>query len=1015
MTQTEAYDPDLDGQAWTTKANLLTARHRPGVAECNGKIYVVAGQGAGGVMGGQEMYDPALDTWTSKATHPVNGGAYGLSYDTVNGKIYSIGGWTTTAITSVYAYDPVANTWSAAKTPPAYERFGHVSGVIDGKIYTAGGYNGTVQQAYTLVYDPALDTWTTKATMPAGAYDAAGAVANGKLYHIGGNGSTTTVYEYDPIANVWATKAPMPTGRFQATAFTIKGLIYVVGGRQVSTTVATVEVYDPATNVWGTKPSNLPTARYGMGNHAAVLNDVAFLIGGYTATYSAANEMYDPRFDPWTKRKAMPTARYGLGVAEVGGKLYALGGETASASKTTVNEMYDPATDTWTAKATLSARSYFGLGTINGKIYCTGDASTNGTYEYDPVANTWAGKASWPTNRSGHASAVLNGKLYIASDIVYSFDPASGTGSWTLVTKTGYTDVSYATGAAVNGLFYVIGGKKASDNTAANLNQCYDPATNTWTQKAPMPTARYGMSTNAIVIGGDIIVPGGTTGAGRINVVEKYDTVTNTWKALPSLPAALGDFGATSYLGKGYVAGGSNGTAAVATLYEIAPNDNPTVRIMDPVGSPTSPGGTPLPAIIRWKFNDPEGLPQSQFQLTLYNADNNQQIHTIKTSSAAEQYTVPDGVLVLGGRYYGDLTVWDATGLMGTSERFYFITSQVPSVSNPRPSGTQVTPGGGSMTPRLQLDYFDPEGGAISKSQWVLVDLNSATIHDSGEVVSSNSYYDVPAGANLQAGQVYGWKGRVADNHGVWSEYTTVQYFITNNLPEALTPISPADTYRTNLRPVFIATIGDDVENDGQKFKLQLADDAAFTQNVQTFASAAAPVGWEAKKVGGTWGAITGDGVDSSYEGGQVRYTMQQDLIEGKTYYWRMAAVDADTGSTGAWCTARTIRVGNVLQVERNAVLTGEILAERVLINLLMDIATDGATPAELKVEVTNNGLNASPVWEDATQAVLLGDYHTFKNATTTAEEGAVICRITVTANDTLGPIEILDVAYSID
>ena len=64
-------------------------------------------------------------------------------------------------------------------------------------------------------------------------------------------------------------------------------------------------------------------------------------------------------------------------------------------------------------------------------------------------------------------------------------------------------------------------------------NEMYDPATNTWTTRSPMPTSRNHAFSG--VVGGKIYVIGGRIGAGNIpattniDVVEEYDPATNLW------------------------------------------------------------------------------------------------------------------------------------------------------------------------------------------------------------------------------------------------------------------------------------------------------------------------------------------------------------------------------------------------------------------------------------------------------------------------------------------------------
>jgi N-acetylneuraminic acid mutarotase len=91
--------------------------------------------------------------------------------------------------------------------------------------------------------------------------------------------------------------------------------------------------------------------------------------------------------------------------------------------------------------------------------------------------------------------------------------------------------------------------------------EAYDPATNSWTTKAPMPTAREFLA--AGVINGKLYAVGGDELTGPfLNTVEAYDPATNTWTTEASMPTARSGFGASAVNGKLYALGGfsDNGT-----------------------------------------------------------------------------------------------------------------------------------------------------------------------------------------------------------------------------------------------------------------------------------------------------------------------------------------------------------------------------------------------------------------------------------------------------------------------
>ena len=88
------YDPAFD--AWTQKANLPASYRRTAFGfEISGKGYVGGGlddavSSIGTILNDFWMYDPALNTWASKATVPTS--AFRAAGVSCNGKGYAIGG-----------------------------------------------------------------------------------------------------------------------------------------------------------------------------------------------------------------------------------------------------------------------------------------------------------------------------------------------------------------------------------------------------------------------------------------------------------------------------------------------------------------------------------------------------------------------------------------------------------------------------------------------------------------------------------------------------------------------------------------------------------------------------------------------------------------------------------------------------------------------------------------------------------------------------------------------------------
>ncbi|MBI5244562.1 MAG: VCBS repeat-containing protein [Elusimicrobia bacterium] len=283
-----AYAGYRNGNTWTSRTAMTTARSGLAAAAVGGKVYAIGG--VGGANNVNEEYDPASFSWAAKAAMPT--ARYSLAAAAAGGRIYAIGGAGGTRKENE-EYDPVSNTW-ASKTAMPTAREALAAAVVEGKIYAMGGYTGGLPFDANEEYDPLSDTWTARYAMPTtGRYGLAAAAVGNKIYAVGGQygGSIYADYnqEYNPASDSWLFKAAMPTPRYFLAAAAAGGKLYAVGGS----------------------------------------NGVAL---------SSAAE-YDPGNNTWTIRQQMLTARQQLALAAAGGKLYAVGGSGGTGME---NEEYDP-------------------------------------------------------------------------------------------------------------------------------------------------------------------------------------------------------------------------------------------------------------------------------------------------------------------------------------------------------------------------------------------------------------------------------------------------------------------------------------------------------------------------------------------------------------------------------------------------------------------------------------------------------------------------------------------------
>jgi N-acetylneuraminic acid mutarotase len=232
----------------------------------------------------------------------------------------------------------------------------------------------------------------------------------------------------------------------------------------------------------------------------------------------------------------MPSTRINAGVAAVNGILYVIGGakdQTLQGLPTV--DAYDPIKDTWTTKAPLPTPRYgAGIGVINGSIYVIGGSqkvdSYTGAFEiYSPLTNKWTTKTPIPTPKKGVVTAVMNNLLYVLGDFA----------SFT-----------------------------ASSADSAPGMEVYDPATDTWTQKAAIPTPRSNFSVGVV---NNLLYAFGGTADGLLTTTEVYDSQSNTWASKAPLPAPRKGFAVGVINGVLYVAGGSNESGLVAPTYSYDP------------------------------------------------------------------------------------------------------------------------------------------------------------------------------------------------------------------------------------------------------------------------------------------------------------------------------------------------------------------------------------------------------------------------------------------------------------
>jgi len=247
-----------------------------GVAALAGKIYVVGG--LAGRANANEIYDVGTNTWSFGANLPVDTDHPWSA--TLEGLVYVGGGRTN----RVFAYDPATNVWTEVASSTFVHGGTPAAGIIDSRIYVAGGSGGGMAGNELEVYDPATNRWATLAQMGCARNHTAGGVIGGKLYVAGGRpGNQSCLEVFDPATGTWTRKASMPTGRSGIAGAVVANCFYVFGGEgngaDSNGIFHQVEAYDPAADAWTQLPP-MQTGRHGI--YAAVIGNTIYLPGGAT-------------------------------------------------------------------------------------------------------------------------------------------------------------------------------------------------------------------------------------------------------------------------------------------------------------------------------------------------------------------------------------------------------------------------------------------------------------------------------------------------------------------------------------------------------------------------------------------------------------------------------------------------------------------------------------------------------------------------------------------------------------
>lgn len=262
------------------------------------------------------------------------------------------------------------------------------------------------------------------------------------------------------------------------------------------------------------------------------------------------------------------------------GRVLAAGGEKDNQLPLNTASLYNAITGTWSATSSMSTARYHPSYVLlaNGKVLIAGGymgawtSVTNTAELYDANTAVFSNTGSMLTARVSNMNILVqlaNGKALIAGGSSNATNNPlssaetynSATGTWSNTGAMHYPRVEHTVTRLSNGKVLVAGGSTLgmyyAPTTSAEL---YDPATGTWSNIAPMVSARMG-HTATLLSNGKVLVAGGFSNkiwGINLRTAEIYDPITGTWTAVGLMATARGLHSATLL---------PNGTVLVAGGY----------------------------------------------------------------------------------------------------------------------------------------------------------------------------------------------------------------------------------------------------------------------------------------------------------------------------------------------------------------------------------------------------------------------------------------------------------------
>jgi N-acetylneuraminic acid mutarotase len=224
--------------------------------------------------------------------------------------------------------------WKDVATLPGEGLNASAAAFVDGRIYVIGGFGTTTNVATEAVhaYDVASGRWTEAAPLPEARGGHAAAVLEGKIHVVGGGNAASTLdlhSVYDPASDSWSEEAPLRRPKGSPAAVVHEGKLWLIGGRSGLEDFGEVEIYEPATDTWTSGPPIPPR-----GTHGGVVRDGSILVVGGESQSRGKTlaEVLRLESGKWVRETPLPAPRAFARTVLVDGAVLVVGGSAETGS-----------------------------------------------------------------------------------------------------------------------------------------------------------------------------------------------------------------------------------------------------------------------------------------------------------------------------------------------------------------------------------------------------------------------------------------------------------------------------------------------------------------------------------------------------------------------------------------------------------------------------------------------------------------------------------------------------------